>query len=300
MTTPRDRDEILADWLDEGPTRLPDQTRRAINVALPTTTQRRRGWTVPWKGLSMSTASKVAVGAVAVLAIVLGGTVLTGSGMPIHGIGGAPTSIPTNAASPTMPPASSSIEPSTRPIAWEPFTSVRYGFTGAYPDDWTVRPTERDWTYETDAIDWLSPAHEAFVAPDSDVRVSVWSIPYDSGTTADTLDFEAWIEAYCQKTAGSSCTGIRERAVPLCIERRDCHPGLLVPFDEDVQAFLTGGIFGDKMTVVAVWRKESDPTVAKYGGSRQLLEAFLSTMDVWPASVPLEQRVIRDAPVTLR
>ena len=30
MTTPRDPDEILAAWLDEGPTRLPDQTRRAI------------------------------------------------------------------------------------------------------------------------------------------------------------------------------------------------------------------------------------------------------------------------------
>ena len=42
MTTPRDPDAILAAWLDEGPTRLPDQTRRAIAVAMPNDTRRRR------------------------------------------------------------------------------------------------------------------------------------------------------------------------------------------------------------------------------------------------------------------
>ena len=40
MTTPRDPDAILAAWLDEGPTRLPTPTRRAIIIALPTTSQR--------------------------------------------------------------------------------------------------------------------------------------------------------------------------------------------------------------------------------------------------------------------
>jgi hypothetical protein len=55
MTTPRDPDEILAAWLDEGPTRLPDQTRRAITVALPTTSQRRHALNVPWGSSTMST-----------------------------------------------------------------------------------------------------------------------------------------------------------------------------------------------------------------------------------------------------
>ena len=64
MTIHRDPDEILAAWLDEGPSRLPEQTRRAISVALPTTSQRRRGWSVPWRSSTMSTTLKYAIGAV--------------------------------------------------------------------------------------------------------------------------------------------------------------------------------------------------------------------------------------------
>ncbi len=72
-------------------------------------------------------------------------------------------------------------------------------------------------------------------------------------------------------------------------------PALLVPFDNDVQAFFTNGGDGAPMTVVVVWWGDSEPAVAPYGGSRRLLEAFLSTssmsdasnsgaaMAVWPA-----------------
>jgi hypothetical protein len=64
-----------------------------------------------------------------------------------------------------------------------------------------------------------------------------------------------------------------------------------VPFQDDVQAFFSGGIYdGDTMTVVAVWRGERDRSVARYGGAQRLLEAFLSTMQVWPASTPLSER----------
>ena len=72
----------------------------------------------------------------------------------------------------------------------------------------------------------------------------------------------------------------------LCVEVRDCHPGLLVgvapPFDREVQAFFTGGDYGGQMVVVTVWRGESDPSVARYGGARRLIEAFLLTMCVSP------------------
>lgn len=44
------------------------------------------------------------------------------------------------------------------------------------------------------------------------------------------------------------------------------------------------------MTIVAVWQGESAPSVAPYGGAQRLLEAFLSTMAVWPASTPHEER----------
>ena len=41
MTVKRDPDAILAAWLEEGPTALPEPTRRAIAVTTRTTTQRR-------------------------------------------------------------------------------------------------------------------------------------------------------------------------------------------------------------------------------------------------------------------
>ena len=73
MTISRDPDEILAAWLHEGPTRLPDQTRRAIAVAIPTTTQRRRGWIAPWRYLPLNPIARTALAAL-ILATVIGGT----------------------------------------------------------------------------------------------------------------------------------------------------------------------------------------------------------------------------------
>ena len=85
---------------------------------------------------------------------------------------------------------------------------------------------------------------------------------------------------YCERASGAPCE-IADGTVPLCVELRDCHPGLLVPSPTDVSAFFTGGIYGDTMTVVTVWWGESEPATAQFGGSERLLEAFLSTMNVW-------------------
>ena len=60
-----------------------------------------------------------------------------------------------------------------------------------------------------------------------------------------------------------------------------------MPFDDDIQAYFTAGIYDhETMIVVATWS----------GGSQQVLEAFLSTMSVWPESVPFEERVVREVP----
>jgi hypothetical protein len=42
--------------------------------------------------------------------------------------------------------------------------------------------------------------------------------------------------------------------------------------------------------VSGVMRGEDDPSVARYGSAQQLLERFLSTMQVWPASTPRNER----------
>ena len=154
-------------------------------------------------------------------------------------------------------------------------------------------PATRKWRLEEDGTEFLSPAHEAFQPPEGDVRVSVWAAPLDPKTREETTDYlETWVEDYCQASGNTPCTGIADRAVDLCLEKWDCHPGLLVPFKDDVQAFFSGGIYAqDAMTVVAVWRPESDSSVVPYGGSQRLLEGFLSTMGVWPASTPRSDRI---------
>jgi hypothetical protein len=181
---------------------------------------------------------------------------------------------PSSTASPTASPTDTS--------TWTTFESDRYGFTIGHPSDWEVVPADHDWTLTGDAARADSTGQEVFRAPDHDIRVSAWSVALDPDTVQTWADVEAWVEQYCQQTDQPFCTGIHGRAVELCLEFRDCHPGLLVPFANDVQAFFTGGDYGDQMVVVVVWRPDSDPSVAQYGGARRLLEAFLSTMWVCP------------------
>jgi hypothetical protein len=40
--------------------------------------------------------------------------------------------------------------------------------------------------------------------------------------------------------------------------------------------------YAGQMVVVTVWREGSDPTLARYGSGRRLIEAFLAPMCVWP------------------
>ena len=90
-----------------------------------------------------------------------------------------------------------------------------------------------------------------------------------------------WAEQYCERARLTPCTGVAARGVPLCIEYRDCHPALLVPFREGTVAFVSGGIF-PAAQIIAVWRPQSDPALAQYGGARKLLEAYLLTVGVFP------------------
>jgi hypothetical protein len=224
--------------------------------------------------------------AVAAVAVAVTGAMVTGRD----------TSPPPSPAGPVSPSISeqpsTSLQPALPTGSWETYRSTRYDFRVGRPPTWTEEPATRDWSWESDVEDHLSPAHEAFLSRDGHVRLSVWNAPLDPSTREESLAYlVSWVEDYCQESGNSPCTGIAGRAVELCLERRDCHPGLLVPFENDVQAFFSGGIYAqDAMTVVAVWRGESSPFVARYGGSRRLLEAFLSTMDVWPSTTPLSDR----------
>lgn len=237
----------------------------------------------------MNAPLRLALAGVAVVAVAVGGLYVLNRGPDAPGnVGGLPSPSPT----PSLPPSGSptcslALGAPIDTTDWIVFRSERYGFDIAYPCGWIAQPSTKDWDFEVDAKNWRSSAQESFIAPNLQVRVSAWSVALAPGTTIESwTDVEPWIEAYCQESANAPCTGIHDRAVPMCNESRDCHPGLLVPFEDDVQAFFTGGNFGDRMVVVAVWWGESQPAVAPFGGSQRLLEAFLSTMGVFPPSGP--------------
>jgi hypothetical protein len=276
MKTDRDFERVTGEWLNAGSDSTPPHVIDAVLLAVRTTPQE-RALGIPWRALFMKRALSAAV--IAVLAIAaVAAFYAFGRGPQV---GSGPTPSP---STPTASPISTT--------SWSTYQSDRYGFSIGYPSDWTSAPADHDWTLAGDGADWRSTGQEVFRAPNNAIRVSAWSIPVDRGATPETSEaVEAWVVAYCNASANTGCDQIHDRAVPLCVEARDCHPGLLVPFEGDVQAFFTGGIYGDTMVVVAVWWGESDPAVAPYGGARRLLEAFLSTMQVWPASVPFQDRV---------
>lgn len=290
---PRDADTIVSSWLDDGPTTLPDDVRRSIAVAARTSPQTRAR--LAWRLPTVNTYLKL--GAAAVLAVVLvgGGIALLRSGTS-DGPGTAPSVVPSLApsAAPSGAPASSAL-PATGPISiadWVAYRSNQYGLSSGHPAGWTVDPATRRWTLGQDAVlDPRSPGMDHFTAPNGQVRASVWTVPVEPGPNFDDRGaFEAWIADFCEATGNTPCTGIADRAVTLCDERRDCHLALLVPFRDDVQAFFFGDGAVEGMTVAAVWRPETDPSVAEYGGSQRLLEAFLATMNVYPESLPFQER----------
>jgi hypothetical protein len=141
MNVQRDPDTILAAWLEEGPTALPEATRRAIAVNTRTSNQRWYPIWMPQRRLSMNPYARFA--AVATVLVVLIGGALYALAPGSGGVGGPPSSHA--ASSPTSSPTASqpiSTPPATPPPS--PFTSSRFkvpvGFT--LQDGWTIATDE--------------------------------------------------------------------------------------------------------------------------------------------------------------
>ncbi len=141
MNVQRDRDASLAAWLEEGPNRLPDATRRAIAVQTRTTRQSWRPMWVPWRRPSMNPLARMAAAAIVVVAVI-GGAIYALS--PGGGVGGPPTPSPspTPTAVPTLPASS---QPSPTSAAASPSAYVSTGFEVpiqlTLADGWTLDST---------------------------------------------------------------------------------------------------------------------------------------------------------------
>jgi hypothetical protein len=287
MSQQIDAERILDAFLAPEADRLPDRVLVAALHDIARTPQR-RALRVPWRFPNMPALSRAtgiaAVALVALVAVIGAGGIMYLTNEPGE-TSGPNSPLPASLAPTTAP----TVPPTARPTSddsssWTPYTSEVYGFTTAYPPGWRVNQVAtRRWDPAVDLpIDSsLSPGVDAFVNEEGDVAFSVWRAPADVEAIANSrAAVIAWVEEFCD-AAGyfQPCEGITERAIPMCRERADCHPdAVIVPFDEDVVAFFVGA--DDALTVAQVWRGDTDPEVAEYGGAVRLLQAYLETMNV--------------------
>ena len=282
-------ERALRDWLEDGSDRTPRPAIDAVLLAVKTTPQE-RDLRIPWRFFQMPALSRVTgVAAVALVAAVSVGGLLylnaKGPGGPGISVPPSATAAPTGA--PTAGPTSdSSTSPATLPPAsvWTEYTSDVHGFTIAYPPGWRLESeATRAWDPALDVPlrGNASPYAEIFVNEQGSVAFSVWRVPADIQAIENSRSaLIAWVEEFCDSmTYYKPCSGIAERAVPMCRERADCHSdAVIVPFDDDVLAFFVGA--DDALTLAQVWWGDSAPEVAPYGGSIRLLQAFLEPMNV--------------------
>lgn len=145
MTANHDFERRLADYYEtEAPPAAPAWVLRDALATIDVTPQRRVFIRVPWRKFpTMNTYAKLAVAAVAVIAIgAVGISVLRPGNSP--GVGGQ-TETPSAEAS-TSPTSQPTPSPSSAPPLTQEFTSGRHGISLSYPEGWTDQAATEPWT----------------------------------------------------------------------------------------------------------------------------------------------------------
>jgi hypothetical protein len=182
MSATPDLDAILAAWTDEGPTRLPDETRRAIAVATRTTRQSRPS-RLPWRFASMDRTPRLALGALAVattaiVVVVAAGIMLRSE--PENGVGSSP-------------------------LPYVTYTSPQYGYTVEIPTTWEVAPASEPWQ-AGDRVEGHPASIDRFRIPGSAIEATaaIAAQPVPEGTTPTT-----WLPAWeaIREDIGGHCFG---------------------------------------------------------------------------------------------
>jgi hypothetical protein len=278
---PRDPDSVLAAWLDDGPTDLPDVTRRAILTALPTTPQARRGLLAPRRSTHMSMFARgVAVLIVAVVAI---GTAALLAG-PRSGVGGpSPSSVPSPSSSFASSTPSTSASAPPLPTLDATFVSRSYGYQIRYPTGWKVTKGIGPWPPGTARYPG-NPVSDAIVTPSGSdrMRISGASIALPSGMTMD--QFRAFASPFSAPFQSDPCTPVAPLPLPVTIKYRATPAASPQPVQAvvsingcDALAELGGYIYD--VEVIAGGR-----------GYTFTLDGHLTTADVlaWLAAITLE------------
>jgi hypothetical protein len=271
MNVKRDPDAILAAWLEDGPSRLPDATRRAIGVATRSTDQRRRPITAPWRLPVMNTYAKLALAAVVVVAVGAMGLALLRPGGST-GPGGVALPSGTPSVAPSLAPtATPSPDVSVDPLdtsTWTPYTSARYGYTMSHPASWSAIPADRDATLTSAPIDVPDSSTDHFIDEGASygILVTAFAENVPAGTTLDNW-LTRWFSAATYNGQQCATTQVVQ---PITIDGRAGKIEINDPC-ADTEAFVLsdGRVYG-----FGVWRENQEA----------LFRAFLSTVHFAPGS----------------
>ena len=150
MNANHELERRLADfYASEAPQRAPERVLEWVLATTELTRQRRAVFRLPWRFPIMNSYAKMAIAAVAVIAIgAVGLAVLRPGTSP--GVGGqavtpSPEPSPSPKASATNRPTAS---PRPAPPLTESFTSTLHGISMSYPEGWTAQAATAPWTGE--------------------------------------------------------------------------------------------------------------------------------------------------------
>ena len=208
----------------------------------------------------MNTFTKVAVAAVAVIAI--GAVGLTFLNPNQGGVGGAPSAAP----SPTAEPAATPTPSPDAPALTGQYTSERNGFSISYPETWSTRPATTAWTsgtvdYFNDGADLLQPGNPGtpFVA---------LAAQQLGDRTSAEWEADVWQMLIADDPGVAEC---RSTATPITID------GALGVRGCDTVLVTDGG----HGYVVMLWIASETPAAA-VADDRALFESMLATMKLDP------------------
>ena len=223
MTVERDPDAILTAWLEEGPTVLPEPTRRAIAVSTRNVHRSRLPTWLPWRDPNMNGMSRLALAAVAIVAVVVGGLVVLrpGADQP-GGVGGPGSPVPSVSAAPS-PSAlpSASAPPSAAAIPEPSVGALTQAFTS--PSSATrsgTRPAGS--SRRRPRMDRHQAAQTTFVSAAGGWFLRALSRPVPDGVVVDD-----WILQTLQQSDDPGCMPRRDTMEPVTV---DGHEGRILGF----------------------------------------------------------------------
>ncbi len=267
MNIQRDPDVILSAWLHEGPTRLPDATRRAIAVSTRTTRQTRVPSRLPWRAPTLNGMTRYALTAVVVVALVVGGLyLLRPSADRSGGVGGPASPSPSASPASSGPPSPAA----SIPAMTQAFRSPTFGYSIRYPAGWKVTPTFKDGLTADGA--------DHFDSVDGLQLFRALSVVVPDGMVVDD-----WIARNLTQSSVVTCAPPRNTLDPVTI---DGHDGRLrgfcgAPPATEIEASV---VIGNRVYLLTLFDYREGDGLANEDEIRAVFDAFTATIKLDPQS----------------